>query len=359
MYCANIYFYMGNTNSNSSSGNTGGGGVIDNTSGEMTTGSTNSKNMTTLNIIIFALVTLLYYVTGWKKKLMLDDVEDEQAYKKYQNQNYFRLFSYFVVVMLIQFWINIGAVNLKCGGSASKNMNIAAYWTFVPWIFIFGVMMIALVAFPGFKSAFSNIFGYGWISSKANTLLAELLVEKRLNVDKDPQKGGDPNDEDYKEAIVKLFGNMSILVNKIVPDSFNDFWQLLVPVMKPGYITQNSQYETAKDTFDPEVKPKGVEDDVWELKQKKKRETSLAGFADLRDRKQQLLDMVVSRDNIGEAFWYSYTAILVMTMVQYFISTSNCNKDPEAMQKEYAKFQAEEQAKLATSSKSGKIQYTV
>jgi hypothetical protein len=50
------------------------------------------------------------------------------------------------------------------------------------------------------------------------------------------------------------------------------------------------------------------------------------------DMKQQLLDVVVARDNIGEALWYVYTAILLISITQYNIMSKPCKKDLASMQ---------------------------
>jgi len=43
--------------------------------------------------------------------------------------------------------------------------------------------------------------------------------------------------------------------------------------------------------------------------------------------KTNLLDLVVLKDNIGEALWYIYTAILISSIVNYNLATRGCIKD--------------------------------
>ena len=40
----------------------------------------------------------------------------------------------------------------------------------------------------------------------------------------------------------------------------------------------------------------------------------------------QLLNLVSLKDNIGEAFWYIYTAILISSIVYYNLATRGCVK---------------------------------
>ena len=64
----------------------------------------------------------------------------------------------------------------------------------------------------------------------------------------------------------------------------------------------------------------------------------------LKTKEQELLDVVVARDNIGEAFWYIYTGILLISIVQYNIASRPCIKDPAAMQANYKKFLDDQEA---------------
>jgi hypothetical protein len=67
-------------------------------------------------------------------------------------------------------------------------------------------------------------------------------------------------------------------------------------------------------------------------------------------KKNQLFDLVVLRDTIGEMMWYIYTGILLTSIVQMKISTSPCYQSPQQMEKNYKSFLEEDkknQAKIA------------
>jgi len=281
---------------------------------------------TFLNIVAFILITILYYI-ALKPKLTIDILTDKDAYQKYNKSLYFNLGIYFLLVLLVQFGINAGAVINKCGGSVSQNIGLAGIMTFLPWVLIFGLVIIILIVFPGFKGAFSDVIGYFYVSKKANDALTDLLMDTNIynKIDKvedqappvqepqegsqqTPQAGGTPEQkalQDAADAIIKLCGNMSILINQIVPSNFLQYMEMLKPLMKPKY---NS---------DP---------------------------VSLKNKEQELLDVVVTRDNIGEAFWYIYTAILLISIIQYNIASRPCVKDPAAMQANYQKFLADQEA---------------
>ena len=56
--------------------------------------------------------------------------------------------------------VNSSIITSTCGGSITENMGAAGVFTFLPWVLIFGVLILVLTIYPGFKSAFSDVIGY-------------------------------------------------------------------------------------------------------------------------------------------------------------------------------------------------------
>jgi hypothetical protein len=66
--------------------------------------------------------------------------------------------------------------------------------------------------------------------------------------------------------------------------------------------------------------------------------------------KSELLSLVVLKDNIGEAFWYVYTALLIASIVYYNLANVGCKKSVaqiKASYDDYVKQQEEIQEKAA------------
>jgi type VI protein secretion system component Hcp len=302
-----------------------------------------------LNIITFLLTTLFYYMAlkpTYTYKMSIDPNENNS----YLSNSYLYLAIYLLLVIVIQFMVNASIISSNCGGSITENLGASGILTFIPWILIFGVLTVVLTIFPGFKSAFSDVIGYYWVSSSANNLLTKLLinqnVENALNSDNTGQgvldstpsappasalppsyeeainmkggkknfKGGAITKQQVQEAadtIVKICGNTSILINQIVPSNFNEYWNILTPLMKEQYQEDESM-------------------------------------------KTKLFDIVVTRDNIGEAMWYIYTGLLLTSLVQLKMTTRGCTSNLQTQEQNYQKFlESEQQAKskneLATS----------
>ncbi len=174
------------------------------------------------------------------------------------------------------------------------------------------------MTFPGFKSAFSNVIGYFVVSGTANKLLTELLKNQEVESAIDGDENASKNREAYQsaaDAIIKLFGNTSILINQIVPENFEEYWNMLTPLMKEGAGT-------------PEMK-------------------------------QKLLDTVALRDNIGEALWYVYASIFIITITQYQIAANGCKQDIAMMKAKQADFVKNEDARIAQMNKIKSQTYTI
>ena len=271
------------------------------------------------NMLVFLIITLVYYLK--KPSISLDDVSDPTKMETYASSAYKFLGLYFLMVVAFQWAMNVGVIATACGGSVSENIGAAGLYTVIPWTLIFGIVIITIVVFPGFKCAFADVFGYYYVSSSANTLLTELLVDK--DVDQSIDKGDAANKKGLQDAadmIVKICGNMSILINQIVPTNFESYWNILDPLMKPKY-----------------------------------QHNSVAGLP----LKKELFDLVVTRDSIGETMWYVYTGILLSLIVQMKLATRSCSINPATMEKNYQAYLEEEEKKNAEIKRSTETTYTI
>jgi hypothetical protein len=276
-----------------------------------------------LNIVTFLLTTLFYYLII-KPSLTYEKSINPTEYKAYIGDNYMYLAIYFLLVLVIQFFVNSSIISSTCGGNITENMGAAGVFTFLPWTLMFGVIIIILAIYPGFKSAFSDVIGYYWVSSSASSILTELLVNQDVQnkIDGDATMTPEKKKEMQSAAdtIIKICGNTSILINQIVPTNFQDYWNILKPLMKDKYQTDSPE------------------------------------SSDIRNK---LFDLVVTRDNIGEFMWYLYTGLLLISIVQLKITTRGCASNPKTMEANYQKFQESEQKALAAKAQATSTTYTL
>lgn len=276
-----------------------------------------------LNIITFLLTTLFYYL-ALKPTLTYETFNDQEKYASYTSNSYIYLAVYVFLVIIIQFMVNTSIITSTCGGSMSENIGYAGMFTFLPWVLIFGVLVVVLTIYPGFKSAFSDVIGYYYVSSSANKILTDLLIDKNIQskLDADPNMTTSKKEamQSAADAIIKICGNTSILINQIVPANFNNYWNILTPLMK-------EQYQS--------------------------------GGADADSMKSKLFELVATRDDVGEALWYMYTGILLTSIVQLKIATKGCASNPQTMEQNYQKFVEQEQQTKAAQEQSTGTTYTI
>jgi hypothetical protein len=261
------------------------------------------------NIVVFILTTYIYYLF-LKPSLTYNKISDEKELAIHFTNSYTFLAVYFLAVIIIQCIVNINVINEKCGGSASDNIGYAGMITIVPWTLIFGILIIILTIYPGFKSAFSDVIGYFWISSSANNLITELLIDRDVaeNLNESINQSDKNEIERAADAIIKICGNSAVLVNQMNPNNFQKFWEILNPLKK-------KQFRQGSPTYN---------------------ETETL------EKRNQLFDLVVTKDNIGESMWFLYTGILVTSVVQLKISAKGCVNNVKTMESNYKKFKDEE-----------------
>jgi hypothetical protein len=257
------------------------------------------------SLILFIIITILYFAfpSIGKPQLTLDNLTKDGVNPEFYSKNIKSLLFYLGVVVVSQLFLNIGYLMAKCGGSLDKNIGAAALFTFVPWILMFGVLLAVLIIFPGFKNAFSDVIGYYVVADGANNIFSSILLGTDLNDSIARAETKEKKDELTKaaEAIMKIVGNRSILINQMNPDNFISIWDSLRPLMTPG----------------------SYENDVI---------------------KQELLNLVVLKDNIGEAFWYVYTAILISSIVYYNLATRGCVKSVDQIKEDHDAYIKEQEA---------------
>jgi hypothetical protein len=280
------------------------------------------NNIPYMNVFVFFLITMLYY--NFIPTTTLENVNSEKLDEEMKMSK----FTYFIIILASQFFVNAYVLSKTCGGNYVDYLGQSAYFTILPWGLIFGVLILVLMYFPSIKNAFSDVAGYFYVSSDANRVITSLLkggesVEAKGTEPSDtpvaagPSSSADLNSDqpdnlndageqiDFSEGIIddlnepngpplvggaqtdnislinKICGNVSVLINQLVPSNFEQYWKDLTPLFVSNYDPQN---------------------------------------------KEKLFKLVVTRDNIGEAIWFNYTAILISCLVQFQISSANCKK---------------------------------
>jgi hypothetical protein len=243
---------------------------------------------------------------------------DDKSLAELKKFEHYSLAGYFALVIISQISLNVMSMYFKCGGDFIDSLTNATSLTILPWSLIFGVVIITIMIFPGFKSAFSDVIGYFYISSKANEVLNTLLVDKNIRMD-NLQPSEKDKMKDAADLVMKIYGNTSILINQIVPSNYIQMWDQMRILRKPEYQDDNNE------------KTKAL--------------------------KEQLFGLVVSRENVGEAMWYIYTGILIISLVKMNIETRGCSSNIDVMETKYKQFLSKEDDKNKQTKLGSKVVY--
>lgn len=228
-----------------------------------------------LSIILFIILTLAYSIL------------------KYFIDSKAVTIIYFSLIFISQFLINIALTNQICG----FNQTALAFTTTVfPWTIIFGSLSVLFMMFPGWKSPFSNTFGYlaarlGGIKDAFNAILPSKINNKALQA---------------------IYEDNSLMINEITPVNFEDFWSKM----------KSSGMLSASVT--PEAKT-------------------------------SLYKLVRMKDIVAEFVWYLLAGVLISSITFSYISNSKCKRSAEYMKQQHEEWKKD--ANKAEKKKKEKVYY--
>lgn len=277
------------------------------------------------SLIVFGVTLVLYYIGNWGlwgyQAVELDDVlkSNKDMLTATYTKKYVSMGIFVSVVAVGQFIMNMIYLSQRCGTNITGAVaGIAALFTFIPWVLIFGVMSATLIIFPGLKSAFSDVVGYAWIASSANNILAKVLTtDIQDNIDGVDGKSKSAM-SNAAEAIMKMSGNNGVMINIMTPENLPTMWTKLSPLMRSDLLEGKSLDEYQKELF----------------------------------------ELVIEKDKIGEAMWYIYTAILISTIVNYNLSSVACPTTADAMAQQHAAYISNQEKIDAQQAKANSVTYT-
>ena len=222
-----------------------------------------------LPVLLFFIVTLLYLIV---KSTMRNT--DPMAIAG----------GYFVAVILTQGFLNAELVKKNCNGNA--NIGLAMRVTILPWIFIFGLLFVALILFPSWKRPFSNTFGFLIIKIlgvdrllKGEPPNVDGILKKNTNIQGINNRLIDINVLVSTNAVNNLYNDPSLLVNELNSDNFDE----VIYNMKPLFRT-------------------GTEKDIGKLK-----------------------DLINIKDAVSEFAWYSAAGLVTISGTQNILNNSKCS----------------------------------
>tara|TARA_Y100000768_G_scaffold387688_1_gene379809 strand:- start:283 stop:1050 length:768 start_codon:yes stop_codon:yes gene_type:complete len=162
-----------------------------------------------LMLFTVALICIKYIILP--SNILSDDVDKNMLRKR----NFFITIAYFLAIIMLVFYINYTNYNETCPSTDDMSGDAMYFIVMIsvfPWLSIMGVCFAVLNVLPGWKSPFSNTFGY-FITMFM--LGGQHMINKILNI-----KDNDDENSAIKIVLENNFGN---LINDYTPNNIEEF----------------------------------------------------------------------------------------------------------------------------------------
>jgi hypothetical protein len=244
------------------------------------------------SIVFFLVLTLVYFTFKYYTK-------SESTLKMWT-------IIYFLVLILVQFFINLGLTSEICG---SSQYGIALKTTLFPWLIVFGTINLLLFMFPAWLSPFSNTIGYlfAYITG-VNGFLKSILKDRKA-------QNMAPGQSEMITAINNVYDDKSLLINSMTASNLPNWWESMTKggLLKPGI--GSAHY-------------------------------------------LELSNYVKMKNEIAEFIWYALSGILTTSISYNAILNSGCTKSVEEMEKRHQSYMTQEK-KIAEQQKQSEAKQTV
>tara|TARA_X000000368_G_scaffold173026_1_gene136474 strand:+ start:141 stop:716 length:576 start_codon:yes stop_codon:yes gene_type:complete len=168
--------------------------------------------------------------------------------------------------------------------NGTKNLVTKVFFsTFIPFVFLFGTIVVALSLMPGWKAPFSNTLGYSIVKN---------VIFRKLFSLQDWVKAGD-TEGDSELAKFNQRSNRTFFVNELTPENFFQ----------------------AVDSLKINFKEAGDDDVDYSVK-------------------KLLYKAVIIKDFISEFIWLMVTSLLTYSLSQIYILEKSCEPDVKDMIKD-------------------------
>ena len=223
-----------------------------------------------LSIFSFIILTICYFMfTGYGKLPITMETINTNQISIYNRLNFPRLAIYFIILLLVQYYINIDQIK-KCYSNNIMRQGFIKIG--IPWLLIFGITILSLNIFPDMIKAFSGTLGLTYIYNNGIYILNNIL----MNPSDYHNLQSDNLEETASLALSEEISNMinqnkDVLLNQLTPKNFGYIFEMLNPIVRTDI--------------------------------------------DVSTQKEELLELISTKENIGEFTWYIYTGLFTIFVV--------------------------------------------
>jgi hypothetical protein len=220
-----------------------------------------------------------------------------------------------------EYMISVGMTKTACG---FEQWDIAALYTFLPWVLIVGAVRMILMIRPGWLVPFSNTFGYFLASAIFGlTEVFRKLLKPGVNLStadkEDPIKAA--HAREVERALQEIYEDESRLINQFTPDNITSNIKKFSSADLMYTISEFKKIPEYKDTPDPVV------------------ETLYASHI------ETIKKAVWFKLFVSEFLWLLLSGILAISVTYNYIMNYGCKLTPEQIALKDAKLSAISSAK--------------
>lgn len=185
---------------------------------------------------------------------------------------------YFLGIIIGMFGLNMAMTKEICG---SVQTGTAIMITSVPWLTIFGIMMIMIRIFPGWLMPFSNTFGYLIVKlGNIEKVMSSIIAPKAAS-------GDTLQEKQTAFAIEQIYSNKSLIINELTEANYENFWER---TKNAGLLTKNAD-----------------------------------------EYKDSLLNLIRLKNIVAEFFWSLLSGILAIAISNNYVADTACERSTKEM----------------------------
>ena len=280
-------------------------------------------------VMIYMIPLLLFYFLAYKLQVGTIANDGSQVGDPKSKKSILQI-GFAVIVYLIVYGFTVKEMSKNCK-VGSKNFGLNSFlYSFVPFIFIFGSLLVAMILFPGWKSPFSNTIGYFIVK---NVIARKLFsLQEWVKIPEGEADGLGPLKK-FNSKNTKTF-----FVNELTPENFFN-------ALKSLNIGTSQQFPFHEEKIQGE---QGME------KNPKSKGLNIT---------KELYKAVVMKDIVAEFIWLFLGGVITYSVAQIYAIDHRCqasedDKDGESaiqkrLKQQYASTKAKAEEQVPESSEMG------
>ena len=202
--------------------------------------------------------------------------------------------AFLVVLFLMMYSFNVKEMSKFCPPESRGFALKSFLYSFIPFVFIMGTMVVILNMMPGWKAPFSNTIGFFIVKNVIARKLFQL--QKWIKVK-------NPSDGDTTTSLIEKFNSISnrtFFVNELTPKNF-------FSALKSLGISNNDKWDFKQKDVDVDINGNKIN-------------IAIA---------YKLYQAIIIKDIISEFIWYFLAAMLTYSVSQLYILGHICDKATE------------------------------